>query len=330
MALYSSILDTIGRTPLVAFPKLTQGLSAKIYFKLEFFNPLSSVKDRIAYSMITDAESKGVLKPGARVIEPTSGNTGIGLAFVCAAKGYSLTLVMPETMSMERRQLLILLGAEVVLTPGANGMKGAIAKAYDLLKADPNAFMPRQFENSANPNIHYRTTGPEIWEDTKGAVDMVLAGIGTGGTFTGVGQFLKEKKAAVKMVAIEPVESPVISGGKPSPHKIQGIGAGFVPKNFDRTYLDHVETVSSEDALTMAKKVIREEGVPIGISSGAAVVAALRVGAMPENAGKTIVAILASSTERYLSTLLGEEARQKAASLVTQPVTEEMLKNVTF
>ncbi len=330
MAQFPSILDTIGVTPLISFQKLTRGLSARVLFKLEFFNPLGSVKDRIAKSMIEEAEKSGALKPGMRVIEPTSGNTGIGLAFVCAAKGYPLTLVMPETMSQERRTLLLLLGADLVLTPGANGMKGAIAKSLDLLSQTPNAYMPRQFENGDNPLIHYRTTGPEIWSDTAGTVDVVVSGVGTGGTFSGVGKYLKEQKPGMKMIAVEPVESPVISGGKPGPHKIQGIGAGFVPRNFDRTLLDGVETVSSEEALAMSKRVIREEGVPVGISSGAAIVAALRVAGKPENVGKTIVVILASHTERYLSTLLGEEARTRAMALPTEPVTEEMLARVKF
>ncbi len=279
-------------------------------------------------SMITEAEKKGFLKPGMRVIEPTSGNTGVGLAFVCAAKSYPITLVMPETMSQERRTLLLLLGAELVLTPGSLGMKGAIAKAIELSQNTPHSFMPRQFENLDNPNIHYQTTGPEIWDDSKGMVDAVISGVGTGGTFSGIGRFLKEKKPGIKMIAVEPVESPVISGGKPGPHKIQGIGAGFVPKNFDRSLLDSVETVSSDEALSMAKRVIKEEGVPVGISSGAAITAALRVAAKPEFEGKTIIVMLASGTERYLSTLLGEDARNKAASLPIEPVSEEALSRV--
>ena len=320
MKIHDSILDTIGNTPLIRLPKLTNGLKANLVFKCEFFNPLSSVKDRIAHAMIEGAEKRGELVPGTRMIEPTSGNTGIGLAFVCAAKGYPLTLVMPETMSMERRTLLLMLGADLVLTPGPLGMKGAIAKSLDLLAKTPGAYMPRQFENGDNPEIHFETTGPEIWSDTAGSVDAVIAGVGTGGTFTGVGRYLKKMKPAIKMIAVEPVESPVLSGGNPGPHKIQGIGAGFVPANFDRTLLDLVEQVSSDEALSMAKRVIREEGVPAGISSGAAITAALRVGARPEFAGKTIVVILASSTERYLSTMLGEEARVKAQSLVAEPM----------
>lgn len=328
MATYQSILDTIGNTPLIRMDQLTRELPAQIHFKLEFFNPLGSVKDRIAYSMISEAENKGDLKPGMKIIEPTSGNTGIGLAFVAAAKGYPLTLVMPETMSQERRMLLLMLGADIVLTPGANGMKGAIAKAQDLLEQTQGAYMPRQFENADNPKIHFETTGPEIWSDTQGNVDVVIAGVGTGGTFTGVGRYLKSKKPSVKMIAVEPVESPVISGGKPGPHKIQGIGAGFVPKNFDRSLLDGVEQVTSEQALSMAKRVIREEGVPVGISSGAAIQAALNYASKPEAKGKTIVVMLASQTERYLSSLLGEDARVKASALTVNPVTDEMLAKV--
>ncbi len=325
MSRFNSILETIGRTPLVKMPRITKGVKAEIWFKLEFFNPLSSVKDRIAQSMIDHAEKRGELKPGMRVIEPTSGNTGVGLAFVCAAKGYPVTLVMPETMSQERRTLLLLLGADLVLTPAALGMRGAIAKAIELQAQTQDSYMPKQFENGDNPEIHFETTGPEIWADTDGKVDAVISGVGTGGTFSGVGRFLKQKKPSVQMIAVEPVESPVISGGKAGPHKIQGIGAGFVPINFDRSLMDAIETVSSEEALSMAKRVIREEGVPLGISSGAAVTAALRVGSRPEFAGKTIVVILASGTERYLSTLLGEEARTKAASLVVEPVSEAAL-----
>jgi len=330
MASYKTILETIGNTPLIQLPKISKGIDANLYFKLEFFNPLGSVKDRIAMSMITEAEKKGSLKPGMKILEPTSGNTGIGLAFIAAAKGYSLTLVMPDTMSQERRQLLLMLGADLILTPGANGMKGAIAKAQAIFAETPNLFMPSQFENPDNPLVHYQTTGPEIWNDTQGKVDVVIAGVGTGGTFTGVGKFLKEKKSSIKMVAVEPVESAVISGGKPGPHKIQGIGGGFVPKNFDRALLDSVEQVSSEQAIAMAKKVIREEGVPIGISSGAAIQAALNYAAKPEAKGKTIIVVLASQTERYLSSLLGEEARVKAAALVTSPVTDEMLAKVVL
>ena len=330
MNIHSSILDTVGNTPLIRMPKLTRGLKADLLFKLEFFNPLSSVKDRIALNMITEAEKRGELKPGMRVVEPTSGNTGIGLALVCAARGYSLTLVMPDTMSLERRSLLIMLGAEVVLTPGANGMKGAIVKSIEIQNKNSNVYMPRQFENGDNPSIHYQTTGPEIWKDTDGKVDYVVAGVGTGGTFTGIGRFLKEKKPEVKMIAVEPAESAVISGGKPGLHKIQGIGTGFIPKNFDRSLLDHVETVTGEEAIAMAKKVIVTEGVPVGISSGGAIQAALRFAHRPEAAGKMIVVIIPSSTERYLSTLLGEEARNKALALPTESVDEELLRTLQW
>jgi cysteine synthase A len=328
MASFPSNLETVGNTPLIRMNKLTQGLSANLYFKLEFFNPLSSIKDRIALSMISEAEKKGALRSGMRIIEPTSGNTGVGLAFVAAAKGYALTIVMPETMSQERRTLLLMLGVELVLTPGALGMKGAIAKAIQLNESDPHSFMPRQFENTDNPAIHYQTTGPEIWKDTDGKVDVVVAGVGTGGTFTGVGRFLKEKKSSIKMIAVEPFESPVISAGKPGPHKIQGIGAGFIPKNFDSSLLDSIETVTSDQALSMAKRVIREEGVPVGISSGATIQAALNYAAKDEARGKTIVVILASATERYLSTLLGEESRILALALPTAEVTDAMLAKV--
>ena len=330
MANFNTILDTIGNTPLIQMNKITQGLAANVHFKLEFFNPLGSVKDRIAFSMLEHAEEKGELKKGMKIIEPTSGNTGIGLAFVAAAKGYQLTLVMPETMSQERRMLLLMLGADIVLTPGANGMKGAIAKAHEMFEQNPGAYMPRQFENEDNPKIHFETTGPEIWNDTNGKVDVVIAGVGTGGTFTGVGRFLKEKNPSVKMIAVEPVESPVISGGKPGPHKIQGIGAGFIPKNFDRSLMDGIEQVTSDQALAMAKRAIREEGVPVGISSGAAIQAALNYASKPEAVGKTIVVMLASQTERYLSSALGEEARTKASQLQVSAVTDEMLSKVIW
>lgn len=328
MALFDSIVQSVGGTPLVRMRHLGRDLPAEILLKLEFFNPLGSVKDRIAKSMIEGAEARGELKPGMRVIEPTSGNTGIGLAFICAAKGYPITLVMPETMSMERRTLLLMLGAEIVLTPGANGMKGAIGKALELMGQGKNFYMPRQFENADNPAVHHQTTAEEIWADTQGKVDRVIAGVGTGGTLTGVGKNLKSKKPSLKMIAVEPVESPVISGGAPGPHKIQGIGAGFIPKNLDPSLVDGVEKVSSEEALAMAKRVIREEGIPVGISSGAAIVAALRQAALPEAKGQTLVVVLASSTERYLSSLLGEEARTAAQALKADPVAEEWLKKV--
>ncbi|MFZ4403496.1 MAG: cysteine synthase A [Pseudobdellovibrionaceae bacterium] len=328
MKFYSDITKTIGRTPLVKLKKLNQGLGAEIFLKLEFFNPLGSVKDRIGLNMIEQAELRGALKPGAEVLEATSGNTGVALAFVCASKGYPLTLVMPETMSMERRTLLLLLGAQIVLTPGPLGMKGAIAKSIELKEKNEKFFIPSQFENPDNPAIHRETTALEIWQDTDGLVDIFIAGVGTGGTLTGVGQVLKAKKPGVKIVAVEPVESAVISGAAPGPHKIQGIGAGFIPANLDKSLIDEIEKVSSEEALATARDVIKKEGIPVGISSGAAVVAALRQAAKPENKGKKIVAIIASYTERYLSTLLAESERQQAQALVTQTVGEEYLKKV--
>jgi cysteine synthase A len=328
MNVYSDITKTIGRTPLVKLNRLAQGLPAEILLKLEFFNPLGSVKDRIGLNMIERGELAGRLKPGMTVIEPTSGNTGIALAFVCAAKGYPLTLVMPETMSQERRTLLLLLGAKLILTPGPLGMKGAIAKAIELSETQPNMFMPRQFENEANPEIHRETTALEIWRDTDGKVDIVVSGVGTGGTLTGVGEVLKSKKPGVKMIAVEPVESAVISGEKPGPHKIQGLGAGFIPKNLNTKLIDGIEKVSGEESFAMAKRIIREEGIPVGISSGAAVVAALRVAAKPENKGKTIVAIIPSYTERYLSTLLAEKERTEAAQLQVTQVDEKYLSRV--
>ncbi|MGB9152149.1 MAG: cysteine synthase A [Alphaproteobacteria bacterium] len=317
MPVYDSILDTIGRTPLIRAPKITAGLEADVLLKLEFFNPMASVKDRIGKAMIEDAEKRGVLKPGMQVIEPTSGNTGIGLAFVCAAKGYKLTLVMPETMSQERRILLLMLGAELVLTPGALGMRGAVATAMEMMTTTPNAFMPAQFDNPANPAIHEVTTAVEIWEDTNGKVDIVVAGVGTGGTLSGVGKALKLRKPSVRMIAVEPEESPVISGGKGGPHKIQGIGAGFIPNTLDKAQVDGIEKVNSADALAEARRIIKTEGIPVGMSSGAAMIAAVRQAKLPENKGKTIVVIIPSTTERYLSTLLATEERARAEQLVT-------------
>lgn len=328
MQIYSDITKTIGRTPLVKMQRIGKDLPGEILLKLEFFNPLGSVKDRIGLNMIESAEKEGTLKPGMHIIEPTSGNTGISLCFVAAAKGYPITIVMPETMSMERRTLMILLGAKVVLTPGANGMKGAVAKAMELCSADPKAFMPSQFENRNNPEIHRLTTALEIWSDTEGKVDFVVSGVGTAGTITGVGQVLKQKKPTVKMIAVEPEESPVLSGGKPAPHKIQGIGAGFVPLVLDKSIIDGIEKVSSSEAMKVAKEVIKTEGIPVGISSGAAIAAALRVAAKPENKGKKIVVIIASYTERYLSTLLAEDERNQAAALVTTTVSDEWLQKV--
>lgn len=306
--IYGSILDTIGDTPLVALPRLSAELKpkARVLAKLEFFNPLSSVKDRIGLAMIEGLEQAGKLTPGAVLIEPTSGNTGIALAFVAAAKGYRLILVMPESMSMERRKMLALLGAELVLTPAEKGMKGAIAMAQELLERTPGAVSPAQFDNPANPEIHRVSTAEEIWADTAGAVDMVIAGVGTGGTITGVGQVLKAKKPSVRMVAVEPTDSPVLSGGEPGPHKIQGIGAGFIPSIVDRDVIDAVERVSNDEAFDMARRAARTEGLTVGISSGAALVAAFRQADLDENAGKTIVTIIPSFAERYLSTALFE------------------------
>lgn len=328
MKVYSDITKTIGNTPLVQMKKIGEGLSAKLYYKLEFFNPLGSVKDRIGLSMIEAAEKNGELKTGMKVIEPTSGNTGIALAFICASKGYPLTLVMPETMSLERRTLLLLMGAEIILTPGPLGMKGAIAKATEIYEKSKNIYMPRQFENPANPEVHMDTTALEIWNDTDGQVDFVVGGVGTGGTLTGCARVLKNKKPRVQIVAVEPIESAVISGEKPGPHKIQGIGAGFIPKNLETKLIDTVEKVSSEEALAMSRKVIKTEGIPVGISSGAAIAAALRVAAREENKDKTIVVIIPSYTERYLSTLLAEQERTLAASLTVEQVSEEYLSRV--
>ena len=306
--IYGSILETIGDTPLVALPRLSAELKpkARVLAKLEFFNPLSSVKDRIGLAMIEGLEQAGKLTPDSVLIEPTSGNTGIALAFVAATKGYRLMLVMPESMSMERRKMLALLGAELVLTPADKGMKGAIARAQELLDSTPGAVSPGQFDNPANPEIHRVSTAEEIWADTAGAVDMVIAGVGTGGTITGVGQVLKAKKPSVRMVAVEPTDSPVLSGGEPGPHKIQGIGAGFIPSIIDRDVIDAVERVSNDEAFEMARRAARLEGLTGGISSGAALIAAFRQAALDENAGKTIVTIIPSFAERYLSTALFE------------------------
>jgi cysteine synthase A len=307
--IYDSITDTIGDTPLVRLDRIAaqKGVKAKLVAKLEFFNPIASVKDRIGVAMIDALEAQGKISPDKTVlIEPTSGNTGIALAFVAAARGYKLQLVMPESMSIERRKMLALLGAELVLTPAAQGMKGAIAKAAELVASTPGGVSPAQFENPANPEIHRRTTAEEIWNDTDGGVDIVISGVGTGGTITGVGEVLKARKPGVKIIAVEPVESPVLSGGQPGPHKIQGIGAGFVPAVLDREVIDEVVTIDSATAIDTARQVARIEGVPVGISSGAAVAAALQVGARPSSEGKTIVIIIPSFAERYLSTALFE------------------------
>lgn len=305
---YDSIIDTIGDTPLVRLPNLTAELAPKatVLAKLEFFNPLASVKDRIGVAMIEALEQAGKIRPGSILVEPTSGNTGIALAFVAASKGYKLILVMPESMSIERRKMLALLGAELVLTPAEKGMKGAIGMAQEILDRTPGAVSPSQFENPANPAIHEVSTAEEIWNDTAGAVDIVIAGVGTGGTITGVGHALKLKRPSVKMIAVEPTASPVLSGGAPGPHKIQGIGAGFVPSIVDRAVIDGVEQVSNDEAFDMARKAARVEGLPVGISSGAALVAAFRLAGLDEHAGKTIVAIIPSFAERYLSTALFE------------------------
>jgi cysteine synthase A len=307
--IYDSILDTIGDTPLVGLPRLTAALKPKgrVLAKLEFFNPLASVKDRIGLAMIEALEAQGRLVPGATLIEPTSGNTGIALAFVAAAKGLKLILVMPESMSVERRKMLLLLGARLELTPAERGMAGAVARARELVEETPGAVMPQQFENPANPAIHRISTAEEIWNDTAGAVDAVVAGVGTGGTITGVGQVLKARKPSLKMIAVEPTGSPVLSGGKPGPHKIQGIGGGFVPAILDRAVMDEIIQVSNEDSFAMARRCAREEGLPVGISSGAALTAAFDLASRDEMAGRTIVTIIPSFAERYLSTALFDD-----------------------
>lgn len=300
------LTDLVGNTPLLELNNYNKnkGLKARVIAKLEYFNPAGSVKDRVALAMIEDAEAKGLLKPGATLIEPTSGNTGVGLAFVAAAKGYKLILTMPDTMSLERRNLLKALGAELVLTPGADGMKGAIARAEELKAASPGSLILQQFDNPANPAMHERTTGQEIWRDTDGRVDIFVAGVGTGGTVSGVGAALKANNPKIRIVAVEPEDSPVLSGGKPAPHKIQGIGAGFVPKNYNSAVIDEVLLVSNDDAIRTGRELAKYEGLLVGISSGAAVAAAARLARLPENEGKTIVTLLPDTGERYLSTLL--------------------------
>ncbi len=303
---YDSIIDTIGDTPLVRLNRMAKeaGSVADILLKLEFFNPLASVKDRIGVAMIESLEREGKILPDTLIVEPTSGNTGIALAFVCAAKGYKLVLCMPESMSIERRKMLALLGAQIELTPADKGMKGSMARAEEIMEKYPNSVMPRQFDNPANPEIHKRTTAEEIWNDTAGAVDAVISGVGTGGTFTGVGELLKPRKPGLLMIAVEPEDSPVLSGGQPGPHKIQGLGAGFIPGNLDRSLIDEVITIGNETAFETARQAARMEGIPCGISSGAAIAAALEVGIRPEMKGKTIVTIIPSFAERYLSTAL--------------------------
>ena len=311
--IFEDITKTIGRTPLVRLNSVTEGLDAEIVVKCEFFNPLGSVKDRIGVSMIDAAEQEGRINKDTVIVEPTSGNTGIALAFVCAARGYRLILTMPDTMSIERRVLLRMLGSELVLTPGAEGMPGAIRKAEQLVKEHANSFMPQQFNNPANPEIHRCTTAVEIWDDTNGRADALVAGVGTGGSITGVGEVIKKKKPSFKCIAVEPADSPVISGGKPGPHKIQGIGAGFVPKVLNTSIIDEVIKVTNDDAFAMARRLSKEEGILCGISSGANVWAAIEYAKRPENKGKLIVTIAPSTGERYLSTPLAAEARAEVS-----------------
>ena len=317
MAVYNNITELVGNTPLVRLNKITDGAAATVLLKLEFFNPASSVKDRIALAMIEDAEARGILHPDSVIVEPTSGNTGIGLAFVCAAKGYRCILTMPETMSVERRLLLRGYGAELVLTPGTEGMRGAIAEAERIAARTPRSFVPQQFKNPANPAVHRQTTAEEIWKDTDGGADFIVAGVGTGGTLSGIAEVWKERKPDFKAIAVEPVESPVITQTregqtvKPGPHKLQGIGAGFIPDNLDMAIIDEVIEVSTEDSVKWARRCAVEEGILIGLSSGSAVCAGLQVAHRPENAGKTIVVVIPSNGERYLSTILFADLRDE-------------------